>query len=465
VATALDHQSISLTWHDMSADEMGFNILRKDAGTIATTLADVTEYTDTGLADDTVYEYLIYAFNSAGDAWPSNGDTATTEKLPLIFAISPPENHYGTSIDIFSIKVGFGDSVDPADVTVVVSDEVGPIDGGWSLDGAATTLTFIPDPLLLTMNTRYTVEVAVGAATYEYVFNTQGANWTVNIEDAVGRAFAMSIFDAEIVEPSTVEAILGGLGIEMYLILGVLQADSANNQMTIIGALGDPYAADPKAQDKSQPTLLFPVPANTDSNPEWVLGPMDLPLIVQDFELTIIDVTLSGIFERDYNYSGKGEFRGGLDLGVLAPLAGLEPWQLCTTLGGCNECPGDPPGRYECIQLYLRNMRADLNALPVEPVAQVVPKDLGGNTVEHTVELTLTHPANGAPQESVQLRVTRTSGDGWVDGGAETIVTTNADGKAFVLVTDLNGGQDNLDINIESAVLYEWVSSKIEVNF
>jgi len=464
-ALALDHQSIQLNWDDVSGDETAFKIMRQDAGLVATVLADVTAYIDQGLADDTTYNYVVVAQNSAGDAWPSNEDTATTDKLPSIFAAGPLEDEFQVKIDIGQIKAGFGDPVLPGDVTFEVQDEVGTVAGTWILDGPGTELTFTPDEPLLTMSTQYAVTITVLPAVHEYVFNTEGASWTVNIDDAVGKAFAMSIFDGEIVEPAAVAPLLGALGIEMYLILGVLDADSAANELTIIGALGNPTAPDPNKQDLSQPTLLFPARASTDDNPAWEIGPFNLPLFVEGFQIVVREVYISGIFEGNFNYSGKGEFRGGLDLGPLAVLAGMDPAELCVTLqGACSECPGDP-GRVECVQLYIRNMRANKNADPVVPVAQVVPLDLGGSANNHTIALILVDPATGAPQNGVQLKVSLTSGNGAVDGGAESIVTTGPDGKTIVVVSDPDGGTDEILITIESAVGYLWVPVKINVIF
>ncbi|HUT52229.1 MAG TPA: fibronectin type III domain-containing protein [bacterium] len=464
-ATALDHQSIQLTWDDESADEMGFKIYREPYGVIFTTLANVTTYTDTGLTDDTAYQYMVTAYNSHGGSWPSNIAAATTDKLPSIFAVSPLANEFQVNIAIGRIKAGFGDPVLPTDVQFDLFDEVGTVDGSWTLDGTGTELTFVPDPLLLTMSTEYTAKVTLGAFVYQYKFNTDGPNWTVNIDDSVDKAFAMSVFDSEVVEPESLRDLLGALGLDFYLILGVLEADSVNNELRIIGALGNASAPDPSVQDMSQPTILFGKPANTDANPAWELGPADLPLLIEGYPLIIRQVYLSGIFEKDYNYSGKGEMRGGLDLRPLAVIIGLQPADLCLTLmGACSECPGDP-GRIECVNLYLRNMRAELNADPVVPVAQAAPKDLGGTSASHTIELTLIHPATGDPEPGVAIRVVLNSGNGAVDGAAEALVTTGPDGKATVTVTDPDGGTDEIEASIDSPVGYLWVNAKLNVAF
>lgn len=461
VATALDDSRIELTWKDHSANEQGFQIIREDLGALAVTTANVTSFTDTGLQDNTTYRYLIVAYNSAGEAWPSNLAEATTDKLPSIFAVSPLKDEPDVSIYIGEIKVGFGDPVLVGEVLVTVADEVGPIDGTGSLDGTGTTLTFIPDPLILTMSTKYTVTVTVDPVVYEYSFYTAGPSWTMDLAAGVGKAFAMDIFNAEFVEPVALRDLLSGLDLKAFLLLGILDADTALQQMRILGALGDIDGPDPLAQDTTQPSLLMPQPADLTQNPAWELGPFDFPIMIEGIEVTIEEARLSGVFEKDYHYTGKGEFEGDLDLGLLAGLVGLDPAEVCAIAGGCLACPGEP-GRIECVHLFIRNMRADVKADPLVPIAAVSGKDLGGLPNQHTIELLLKHPATGAPEAGVQLAVTVFSGNGTLNSG---LVTTAADGKATVVLTDTDAGNDELKIDIQSPVLYKWVQATVIVKY
>ncbi|MCB9893007.1 MAG: right-handed parallel beta-helix repeat-containing protein [Planctomycetes bacterium] len=77
VAT-LNGTAADLSWTDNSANETGFRIERR-IGTggyaVLTTLAaDVTSYSDAGLAAGT-YTYRVYAYNASGDSAASNEDT------------------------------------------------------------------------------------------------------------------------------------------------------------------------------------------------------------------------------------------------------------------------------------------------------------------------------------------------------------------------------------------------------
>jgi len=83
VATAASSTSITLTWADQSNNEDIFKIERA-LGTgafsqVAAVGANVTTYTDTGLAAGTSYSYRVRASNSGGDSSYSNTATATTQ--------------------------------------------------------------------------------------------------------------------------------------------------------------------------------------------------------------------------------------------------------------------------------------------------------------------------------------------------------------------------------------------------
>ena len=86
-ATAISGSQINLSWSDV-ANETGFKIERKTGagGTyaqIATTGANVTTYSDTGLTAGTTYFYRVRATNASGDSSYSNETSATT-------VVSPP---------------------------------------------------------------------------------------------------------------------------------------------------------------------------------------------------------------------------------------------------------------------------------------------------------------------------------------------------------------------------------------
>jgi len=86
-ATAASSSKINLTWTDNATNEDGFEIERSLDGASfslrATVGANVTSYSDTGLAASTTYYYRVRAYNSAGKSDYSNTASAMTTNDPL----------------------------------------------------------------------------------------------------------------------------------------------------------------------------------------------------------------------------------------------------------------------------------------------------------------------------------------------------------------------------------------------
>jgi hypothetical protein len=87
VATAASASQVALSWTDTSQNESGFKIERRTQTSTYTQIgmvaANITSYTDTGLAAGTVYVYRVSSFNAAGSA-PSSEVTATTPTVPTV---------------------------------------------------------------------------------------------------------------------------------------------------------------------------------------------------------------------------------------------------------------------------------------------------------------------------------------------------------------------------------------------
>ncbi|MFH1370763.1 MAG: fibronectin type III domain-containing protein [Planctomycetota bacterium] len=115
---------IDLEWTDNADNESGFSIERKTGagGTyevIDTVAADVTSYSDTGLAPSTTYYYRVLAYNTGGDSAYSNEDSATTQE--------------GGTMHVDSITVEWISAGGPnqkGQATVVIKDNLGnPVSG------------------------------------------------------------------------------------------------------------------------------------------------------------------------------------------------------------------------------------------------------------------------------------------------------------------------------------------------
>lgn len=82
-ATVLSTSRINLTWTDNAAGEASFKIKRKVLATgvysdLAIVSAGITSYSDVGLNSNTVYYYIVCAYDVTGDSASSNEVTATT---------------------------------------------------------------------------------------------------------------------------------------------------------------------------------------------------------------------------------------------------------------------------------------------------------------------------------------------------------------------------------------------------
>ncbi|MFA4907489.1 MAG: FISUMP domain-containing protein, partial [archaeon] len=106
-ATALDDQSVHLTWTDNSAFETGFRIERKEEGgnysQITEIGANVTSFNDSGLTYGRDYYYQVRAYTSLNNSAYSNEKSVTT-----IFPA--PSNLNATAIDDQSLRLTWTDN-------------------------------------------------------------------------------------------------------------------------------------------------------------------------------------------------------------------------------------------------------------------------------------------------------------------------------------------------------------------
>ena len=119
-ATATSTSQINLTWSDNSSNEDNFKIEYSTNGgsswtALATTAANATSYSNTGLTAATTYTYRILAVNTTGSSAYSNTISATTQSV-------------GTSANLALNKTGAVSSVEDATYSA-----------GLAFDGSTTT--------------------------------------------------------------------------------------------------------------------------------------------------------------------------------------------------------------------------------------------------------------------------------------------------------------------------------------
>ncbi len=112
-ATAISNSQINLTWTDNASNEDGFKIERKTGagGTYAevgSVGANVTSFSNTGLAASTEYFYRVYAHNTGGNSTFSNEANATTTGTVTIPAV--PTNLVATAVSSSQINLTWTDA-------------------------------------------------------------------------------------------------------------------------------------------------------------------------------------------------------------------------------------------------------------------------------------------------------------------------------------------------------------------
>jgi hypothetical protein len=90
-ATPISSSQIDLAWTDNSGNELGFKVERSTAGAggpwtqIATTSANATSYSNTGLSLVTSYWYRVRAYNAVGNsAYTAVATTKTLAEVPVV---------------------------------------------------------------------------------------------------------------------------------------------------------------------------------------------------------------------------------------------------------------------------------------------------------------------------------------------------------------------------------------------
>ena len=200
-ATPLSTSSIRLKWKDNSNFESGYELNRKlgengDWVDVQAGLGkDASEYTDTDLAQATLYSYELTAINDAGVS-PVKTVSATTlgeVVAPTVVSVSPAVDEVGVAVTS-NITITFSEEMDANTITtstITVSVDSVDVAGQVSYNNAAKTATFNPDADLELITT-YTVTVTTGVTNsagtalesdYTWVFTTETSGTTANWDE------------------------------------------------------------------------------------------------------------------------------------------------------------------------------------------------------------------------------------------------------------------------------------------
>lgn len=155
-ASVISTTEVSLSWTDVSDNEDGFKIERKESGgtysEIKTLSAGTTSYSDTGLSPNTTYYYRIRAFNSYGTSSYSNEASATTKAELSVPA--KPTNLFASASSPTEIRLSWTDASDNED--------------GFKVERKTSGSSFTEIKILTANSTTYTDTGLTPDTTYYY---------------------------------------------------------------------------------------------------------------------------------------------------------------------------------------------------------------------------------------------------------------------------------------------------------
>ncbi len=243
-----------------------------------------------------------------GDKADTATDTATSDACGVTIDRTTPASGATNAYYRGTIEFELSDA-DPT--ATVVTDIAGT--QTFSEDGE--TVIFTPTAPL-SPSTDYTVTLNYCGGSADVAFRTSDLGTSVTDTDGlVGKAFALDLAAARIVEPAGIGAVLSS-----YLTQDILVGISgvSGNQIQMIGAIGA-EGAEPPVQNYCDPTIPFPT-ADFSSAPFFSIGPADTTLNVAGFAITIGDLNITGTIAPDGSYFGGGTLSGTIDTRPLAPL-------------------------------------------------------------------------------------------------------------------------------------------------
>jgi hypothetical protein len=213
--------------------------------------------------------------------------------------------------------------------------------------------------------------------------NTVTTQWTVsevggatNLEGLVGNGYALDLEQkpggARFLEPEGVGGLLGTF-LNFDILVAVESVDTGTNKLNVFGALG--AEGQPGVQEPCTQTIDFPV-ADISANPYFELGPQKFSVTVEDTDVTIDNLFLSGSFAPDGSYIDGAVLAGKVDTRAFKQL--VEPdnpdpaddavCQVALSLDvECIECGGDNPGPY-CLSLLVDSIPAPAITKPIERI-------------------------------------------------------------------------------------------------
>jgi RHS repeat-associated protein len=195
-AAAVSGTQINIAWTDNSNNETEFRIERKtgSAGTyaqITTVGANVTAYSNTGLANGTTYFYRVRASNSVGNSAYSNQANATTQSLP-----SAPTGLSATAVSGTQVNLSWTDTSDN-ETQFQIQRKIGEEGTFANLDTVGANVTAYSDTGLVN-GTTYIYRVRAQNSVGNSGFSNQSSATTLSPPAAPTGLTASAVSNTEI---------------------------------------------------------------------------------------------------------------------------------------------------------------------------------------------------------------------------------------------------------------------------
>ena len=141
---AVSTSKINLAWTDNSTNEDGFKIERKITnGTyalIGNTAVNITNYTDSNLAANTVYTYRVYGFNAAGSSLTYTNELTISTQDPIAQTINNGLVAYYPFNGNANDESGNGNNGTVNGATLT-TDRNGAMNGAYSFNGITNNIS------------------------------------------------------------------------------------------------------------------------------------------------------------------------------------------------------------------------------------------------------------------------------------------------------------------------------------
>jgi len=234
--------------------------------------------------------------------------------------------------------------------------EVTGVTGATSIEG--TVVSFKPDAPLTGGDT-YTASLTYECGTESWDFTVGDEVGGLTDEKSLpGSTYSLDLASGTWVKPAGVGDLIGTLIGDVEVLFGVISVDAKGGTIPMIGALGDGSGA----QDICVPTLDFPVAPSWD-NPYWEVNTPTLDITVEDFTISITDVTLGGAFTPDGSSIEGGVLKGSIDTRPLveALSPGGTEGSVClliSSIAAGVECVPCGDGAEFCLEVWVSDITA-----------------------------------------------------------------------------------------------------------